>query len=82
LITTYSRTDPATDDTVLVVCTLDPHEAQQGPTSLDMPGLGLDWSDGFTVHDEVSSETYRWGQFNFVRLEPCSHVAHIFRVQR
>jgi starch synthase (maltosyl-transferring) len=30
----------------------------------------------------VSGEVYQWGQFNFVRLEPWSHVAHIFRVER
>ncbi|HVL84198.1 MAG TPA: alpha-1,4-glucan--maltose-1-phosphate maltosyltransferase [Pseudonocardia sp.] len=81
-IIAYSRTDPATGDTVLVVCTLDPHAAQQGTTSLDLPGLGLDWGAQFDVHDEVSGETYRWGQFNYVRLEPWQHVAHILRVQR
>ncbi len=47
-----------------------------------MPALGLDWDDRFTVHDEVTGETYEWGQYNYVRLEPWSHVAHIFRVER
>ncbi|MCO1658202.1 alpha-1,4-glucan--maltose-1-phosphate maltosyltransferase [Pseudonocardia humida] len=81
-IIAYSRTDPATGDTVLVVCTLDSWNAQQGTTALDMPALGADWSDQLTVHDEVTGESYTWGQFNFVRLEPWNHVAHIFRVQR
>jgi starch synthase (maltosyl-transferring) len=77
----YSRTDPATGDTVLVVCTLDSHTTQAGTTSLDMPALGLDWNDRFTVRDEVSGETYDWGQFNFVMLDPHVHVAHVFRLQ-
>jgi starch synthase (maltosyl-transferring) len=81
-IIAYSKTDPATGDTVLVVCTLEPHTAQEGTTSLDMPALGVDWNDTITVHDEVSGEVYQWGQFNFVRLEPWSHVAHILRVER
>jgi len=81
-IIAYSRTDPATGDTVLVVCTLDSWNAQQGTTALDMPALGADWSDRLTVHDEVTGESYTWGQFNFVRLEPWNHVAHIFRVER
>jgi starch synthase (maltosyl-transferring) len=81
-IIAYSKTDPATGDTVLVVCTLDSHNAQQGTTSLDMPALGVDWNDGVTVHDEVTGDTYRWGQFNYVRLEPWNHVAHVFRVSR
>jgi starch synthase (maltosyl-transferring) len=65
-----------------VVCTLDSYNAREATTSLDMPALGLDWDDRFTVHDEVSGESYDWGQFNYVRLEPWNHVAHIFRVER
>ena len=78
----YSKTDPASGDTVLVVCTLDPHAAQEGNTSLDLPALGLDWGAEFDVHDEVSGDTYRWGQFNYVRLDPWRHVAHILHVAR
>ncbi|MEJ3657082.1 alpha-1,4-glucan--maltose-1-phosphate maltosyltransferase [Actinomycetes bacterium KLBMP 9759] len=81
-IIAYSRTDPATGDTVLVVCTLDSWNAQMGTTSLDMPALGLGWQDRVAVHDEVSGETYDWGQHNFVRLEPWNHVAHVLRIQR
>ncbi|MGE3289020.1 MAG: maltotransferase domain-containing protein [Pseudonocardia sp.] len=78
----YSRRDPASGDTVLVVCTLDPWNAQQGTIALDLPKLGLDWGDTLTVHDEVSDATFRWGQFNFVRLEPWHHVAHVLTIQR
>ena len=81
-IIAYSRTDPETAETVLVVCTLDSYNAREATTSLDMPALGLDWDDRFTVHDEVSGESYDWGRFNYVRLEPWNHVAHIFRVER
>ncbi|MFC4951206.1 alpha-1,4-glucan--maltose-1-phosphate maltosyltransferase [Pseudonocardia sp. GCM10023141] len=81
-IIAYSKTDKLTGDTVLVICTLDPFEAQQGTTSLDMAALGLDWNDRVTVHDEVSDETWEWGQFNYVRLEPWNHVAHILRLER
>jgi starch synthase (maltosyl-transferring) len=81
-IIAYSKHDATTGDLVLVICTLDPHNAQIGTTALDMPALGLDWNDRFTVHDEISGETWDWGQFNFVKLEPWNHVAHILRVQR
>ena len=77
-IIAYSKTDPATGDTVLVVCTLDSFHPQAGNTSLDMPALGLDWNDRFLVRDEVAGGMYNWGQFNFVRLEPWRQVAHIF----
>jgi starch synthase (maltosyl-transferring) len=81
-IIAYSRTDPATGDTVLVVCTLDPRVAQTGTTALDLPALGLDWGAEFDVHDEVAGETWRWGQFNYVRLEPWAAVAHVLRIPR
>ncbi len=81
-IIAYSKTDPASGDTVIVVCTLDSHAAQQGTTALDMPALGLDWNDRFSVYDEVTGETFEWGQFNYVRLEPWRHVAHVLHVRR
>ena len=78
----YSKTDPVSGDTVLCVVTLDPGEAQAGTVWLDMPALGLAWDAGVEVHDEVSEETYHWGQANYVRLEPWRHVAHILRLAR
>jgi starch synthase (maltosyl-transferring) len=64
-----------------VVCTLDSFHPQEGTTSLDMPALRADWTDRLTVHDEITGETYDWGQYNYVRLDPL-RVAHIFRVER
>ena len=80
-IIAYSKTDPATGDTVLVVINLDPWNAQVGNTALDLPALGFDWGDTFTVHDEITGGTWQWGQFNFVALQPWDHVAHIFAVR-
>jgi starch synthase (maltosyl-transferring) len=81
-IIAYSKTDPASGDTLIVVCTLDSYDAQQGTTALDMPALGFDWNDRFTVYDEVTGDTFEWGQFNYVRLEPWRHVAHVLHVRR
>jgi starch synthase (maltosyl-transferring) len=47
-----------------------------------MPALGLDWNDRVAVHDEVTGETYDWGQFNYVDLQPWHHVAHVLRLER
>jgi starch synthase (maltosyl-transferring) len=73
----YSKTDPASGDTVICVVTLNPFTTISGMVSLDMPALGMDWQDRFDVHDEVSGETYHWGQTNFVQLQPWRAVAHI-----
>jgi starch synthase (maltosyl-transferring) len=81
-IIVYSKTDPASGDTVLVVINLDPWNAQVGNTALDLPALGFNWADTFTVHDEITGGVWQWGQFNYVQLEPWDHVAHIVSVQR
>jgi starch synthase (maltosyl-transferring) len=69
-------------DTVLVVVNLDPHQAREATVWLDMPALGMDWHEGFSATDELSGEIHRWGQANYVRLDPAVRTAHIFSVTR
>ena len=76
----YSKFDPVSGDTVLVVVTLNPFGAEQGTLWLDMGALGMAPYDRFWVRDEVSGEEYQWGQENFVRLEPARAVAHILNM--
>lgn len=78
----YSKTDPATGDTVICVVTLNSFGPEESMVWLDLPALGMQWSDRFLVHDELSGETYEWGQANYVRLEPWRAVAHILSVRR
>jgi starch synthase (maltosyl-transferring) len=72
----------AASDTVLVVVNLDPHQPREATVWLDLPALGIDRLEGFTVTDELSGDTYRWGQANYVRLDPAVRPAHIFTVTR
>jgi starch synthase (maltosyl-transferring) len=78
----YSKTDPATGDTVIMVITLNSFEMREGTVRLDMPELGMDWDDSFRVHDEITGETWQWGERNYVRLEPWANVAHILRLEK
>jgi starch synthase (maltosyl-transferring) len=78
----YSKIDPATGDTVICVVTLEPFSTVSGMVSLDLPALGMNWTERFTVYDEISGETYDWGEINFVQLQPWRAVAHIFEVRR
>ncbi|WP_199782846.1 maltotransferase domain-containing protein [Streptomyces alboniger] len=57
-------------DLVLVVVNLDPHHTQEGTVRLDLPHLGLDRHETVPVRDELSGETYQWGDANYVRLGP------------
>ncbi|KAA1397936.1 maltotransferase domain-containing protein [Aeromicrobium ginsengisoli] len=78
----YSKQDPATGDTVLVVVSLDPHESREGTMWLDLPALGFAPGDRLIAHDEVTGETYDWGESNYVRLDPLRAVAHIVTLTR
>ncbi|GAB86998.1 maltotransferase domain-containing protein [Gordonia rubripertincta] len=73
----YSKIDPVTGDRVVVVINLNPFAAEESTVWLDLPKLGFEWYDHFSVRDEVSGEEYWWGQDNYVRLEPWRAVAHI-----
>ncbi|MDF5756369.1 alpha-1,4-glucan--maltose-1-phosphate maltosyltransferase [Spongiactinospora sp. TRM90649] len=68
-------------DVVLAVVNLDPHHTREATVSLDMPALGLDPQAEFVVDDELSGESYRWRQSNYVRLDPQIQPAHIFTVR-
>ncbi|MCD4534463.1 alpha-1,4-glucan--maltose-1-phosphate maltosyltransferase [Nocardioides sp. cx-169] len=86
-ILAYSKVayDPETGepgDTVIVVVNLDPHATRETMVHLDLPSLGLDWHDGFTVHDEITGEDWNWGQHNYVRLDPGYEPAHILTLRR
>jgi starch synthase (maltosyl-transferring) len=77
----FSKRDDATGDTVLVVCTVNPHEWRESTVSLDLTALGMTWDSGFTVRDLLTGAEYRWGQRNYVRLDPHTRPAHIFVVE-
>ncbi len=76
----FSKTDPGSSDAVLVVVNLSSHHTQIGTTALDMPTLGLDWHERFSVTDEITGAGYDWGQFNYLELDPYREPAHVFGV--
>jgi starch synthase (maltosyl-transferring) len=81
----WSKRSVATDgteDLVIVVVNLDPHSAQETTVRLNMPALGLDWHELFSVHDELSGETFTWGVDNYVRLDPGRESAHVLTVRK
>ena len=72
----------AGDDVVIVVVNVDPHATRQTTVHLSMPALGMDWQDTFAVRDEITGETWNWGEHNFVRLDPAVEPAHVLVVRR
>ncbi|MDG4801836.1 alpha-1,4-glucan--maltose-1-phosphate maltosyltransferase [Micromonospora sp. WMMD980] len=78
----WSKHDVQTGNTVIVVCSFDSRAVQWGNTTLDMPALGFDWHERFTVRDELTDAEYDWGQRNAVRLDPYLQPAHVLTVRR
>ncbi|HJR57967.1 MAG TPA: alpha-1,4-glucan--maltose-1-phosphate maltosyltransferase [Vicinamibacterales bacterium] len=78
----YSKRSEDGADVVLMVVNLDPVNMQHGFVQLPL----VDWQVGPDVTVEVidllSGERYFWrGEWNYVRLDPQSNVAHILAVQ-
>ena len=78
----YSKFDPVTGDTVLVVVTLNPFGPEESTLWLDMAALAMEPYDRFWVRDEITGEEYQWGQSNYVRLDPARAVAHVLNMPR
>ncbi len=74
--------DDAVDDTVIVVVNVDPHHTHETTVHLDMPALGMDWTDSFSAHDELTGESWLWGEHDYVRLDPGWEPAHVLHVRR
>ncbi len=69
------------DDVVIVVANLDPHAMHDTWVHLDMPALGLDWQDTVAVHDEITDQTWHWGEHNWVQLAPWHEPVHILQLR-
>ncbi|GHD12821.1 alpha-1,4-glucan--maltose-1-phosphate maltosyltransferase [Zhihengliuella salsuginis] len=79
--------DAASADTIVVVVNLDPHGTRESTITLNLEALDLTPSligdDGkFEVEDLLSGQTWRWGEHNYVRLDPHVEPAHILHLRR
>jgi starch synthase (maltosyl-transferring) len=70
------------EDAVIVVANVDSHGTRETIVHLDMPALGFDWHETFVVEDEITGETWRWGERNYVRLDPSHEPVHILSIRR
>lgn len=68
-------------DTVIVVVSLNPHEAVHGHVHLDLSALGIGTHNGlFRVVDELDGEEYMWSTSTWVSLTPWTRLAHVLSV--
>ena len=77
-----SRMSEDGSDVLLVIVNLDPHQAHEANTWLDLRALGIAGDAPFAAHDELTGTTYWWqGPSNFVRLDPAVQPAHILHLR-
>jgi starch synthase (maltosyl-transferring) len=77
----FSKLDEDTGDAVLVICTVNPRETREATVFLDLAALGVGWDEQFIAHDELTGAEYKWGQHNYVRLDPHANPAHVFHIR-
>ena len=77
----FSKRDPGTGDTMIVVCTLNPSEPRESMVHLDLAALGLAPATTFAVTDVLNGTQFSWGEHNYVRLDPAIQPAHVLYVE-
>jgi starch synthase (maltosyl-transferring) len=76
-----------TKDTLIIVVNVDPHGTRESTVSLDLPALELDpenftHNGRFMVDDLLTGESWEWGEYNYVRLDPHLEPVHILSIRR
>ncbi len=83
MLLSYSKTEPNSQNSVLVVVNLDPHYVQSGWIDLPLATLEIDARRPFQMHDLISDARFIWsGPRNYIELDPRSTPGHIFRIRR
>jgi starch synthase (maltosyl-transferring) len=79
----YSKTTEDLSNIVLVVVNLDPHHVHDGWVEVPIDDLGIDADRSYQVHDLLGEGRFLWqGARNYVRLDPASSPAQIYRLRR
>jgi starch synthase (maltosyl-transferring) len=79
----YARTLPDLSNVLLIVVNLDPHHVQSGWIDVPLDAFRVDRELPYQMHDLLTGAHYLWhGPRNFVRLDPDSGPAHVFRLRR
>jgi starch synthase (maltosyl-transferring) len=77
----YSKRAPDGGDPIVIVVNLDPFNMQHGFVQLPLTDWRVSSERQYEVRDLLSGETYYWrGEWNYVRLDPGSRVAHILLI--
>ncbi len=78
----YTKRAPDGTDPIMVVVNLDPINMQHGHVKLPLFAWKLPLDSVVEVSDLLTDELYTWrGEWNYVRLDPATRVAHVFAMR-
>jgi starch synthase (maltosyl-transferring) len=79
----YSKRTEDGRNAVLVVVNLDPYRVQEGIIHVPIGDLKIREDETYQVHELLTDRRFFWrGESNYVRLDPESEPAHVFRLLR
>ena len=82
-IISFAKSDPAKDNTLIIVVNLDAKRTQSGWLSIQTDKLGIPCDLPYLVEDLLSGDKYFWeGDKAYVELDPNIISAHIFKVRK
>lgn len=81
-IVAYLKASPDGSNAVIVVVNLNPFQAQESHVWVPPAALGAAPGGSYRVRDLLTGQAYPWSERNYVRLDPQTEPAHIFRVER
>lgn len=67
-------------NTIAVVCLLDPHHEHSAMVYWDTNAWGIDPREAFIARDHVTNSSWTWHRETYVRLNPWENVAHIAEI--
>ncbi len=79
----YGKMTESRDNIILVVVNLDPYQSRDSFINVPVDEFGWLEGESYQVHDLLTGERFLWrGKRNFIRLDPLTRPAHIFRLRR
>jgi starch synthase (maltosyl-transferring) len=76
----YVRSSRDGADRLLVVVNLDPGAVASGVVTVPPEAVGSRPGQAFAAHDLLTGQTWRWGERNWVRLDPGAQPGHVLEV--
>ena len=79
----YGKMTESRDNIILVMVNLDPYQARDAFINVPVEEFGWLEGESYQVHDLLTDERFLWrGKRNFIKLDPHTRPAHIFRLRR